>query len=215
MPGTKPDIVRIFRIVHINNIEYLLRHGMFTYNHAHADPNYINIGDTSLISKRQVYPVKIDPPGGLLGEYIPFYFGALSPMLLKIKDGHGGITKRPQSDIVYIVCKIDDVIAHCQDWFFTDGHAKIDITETYNDLEMLTEVDWNIVGTKWWRPIDEDMDRMRRKQAEFLIKNHVSVNCINCIIVFNEEKRILVKEIVENLGLNIHILVNPNNQFYY
>jgi len=44
MPGQQPNIVSVFRIVHIDNVEYLLKHGMFTRNHSMADPNYINIG---------------------------------------------------------------------------------------------------------------------------------------------------------------------------
>jgi hypothetical protein len=215
MPGAKPEIVRIFRIVHIDNVEYLLIHGMFAYNHPNSDPTYINIGDTSLMSKRKAYPVALDPPGGMLGDYVPFYFGPLSPMLLKIRDGNGGVTKRPQSDIVYIVCKVDDIVAHCNDWCFTDGHAKTAISEFYSDLQMLTEVDWNMVGAKYWMANEEDMDRARRKQAEFLIKSQVSVNCINCIVVYNEEKRTLVQSIVDRLGLKIAVLVNPNNKFYY
>ena len=64
-------------------------------------------------------------------------------------------------------------------------------------------------------PVDEDYDRMRRKQAEFLVKDLLPVQCINCIIVFNEEKRIYIQELVDTLKLNIRVLVNPNGNFYY
>ncbi len=30
MPAQQPNIVEVFRIVHIENVEYLLTHGMFT-----------------------------------------------------------------------------------------------------------------------------------------------------------------------------------------
>jgi hypothetical protein len=214
MPGQKPNIVKAFRIVHIDNVEYLLRHGMFTKYHAQADPDYINIGDSSLIANRNDYPVGINPPGGTLGDYVPFYFGPLSPMLLRIKDGHG-VTRRPQSDIVYIICRVDRIIEYCTEWCFTDGHAKTAITEFYNNLEMLDEVDWNIVGERYWRNTEDDFDRIRRKQAEFLVKNHVSVICISSIVVLNQEKANLVQEIIERLGLNIPVRINPNSQFYY
>jgi hypothetical protein len=108
---------------------------MYHRGHANADPNYINIGDSDLIAQRHDYPVGINPPGGALGEYVPFYFGPLSPMLLNIKTGYRGITQRPQRDIIYIACKVSDVVRHCPNWCFTDGHAKNKITTFYNTLE--------------------------------------------------------------------------------
>lgn len=215
MPGQQPIIVRAFRIVHISNVEYLLTHGMFHHQHPQADPNYINIGDSTLIAQRNDYPVGINPPNGNLGEYVPFYFGPLSPMLLNITTGYRGITQRPQGEIVYIVCKINTLIEQCNEWCFTDGHAKNTITAFYNDLEHLSEVDWNIVAERHWKNTEDDFDRMRRKQAEFLVKHNVPVSCISSIVVLNEARKTFVEEIVTRLGLEIPVRVNPNNQFYY
>jgi hypothetical protein len=178
MPGSVPEIVRIYRIIHIDNVEYALTHGMFTRLHEKADPNYINIGDTDLITKRNNYPVKVNPPNGLLGEYVPFYFGPLSPMLLKIKDGNGGITRRAQEEIVYFISRVETIVLYCPNWCFTDGHAKKAITDFYNSIEDLDEVDWNVVRQRYWSNTEDDFDRVRRKQAEFLVKDHVPVDCI-------------------------------------
>jgi hypothetical protein len=213
MPGQVPNIIWLYRIVHITNLEYILHHGICCRNHPGADPDYINIGDSELIAKRNDYPVKIIPPGGNLGEYVPFYFGPLSPMLYKIKTGHGGITQRPQSDIVYIICNAANVIQHCQHWCFTDGHAKTAITEFYNSMDNIGEVDWGIVKEKQWSNTEDDFDRMRRKQAEFLVKEHVPVSCISHIVVYNEERRILVQELVNKSGLNIRVSIRT--QLYY
>lgn len=215
MPGQQPNIVKLYRIVHLDNLDYLLTHGMFTKHHAKADPDYINIGDSSLIAARNDYPVPIAPPSGTLGDYVPFYFGPLSPMLLNIKTGYRGITKRAQREIVYIVCRINGIVNGCDEWCFTDGHAKTRITEFYNDLDMLSEVDWNLVGERYWSDTEDDFDRMRRKQAEFLVKEHVPVSCISSIITYNEQSRTLAQEIAERLKLEIPVRINPNNKYYY
>lgn len=215
MPGIQPNIVKVLRIVHIDNIEYLLVHGMFTKKHPKADPNYINIGDSGLIAQRSTYRVGINPPNGLLGDYVPFYFGPLSPMLYNIKTGYRGIQLRPQGDIVYIVCKVIDLTENCKEWCFTDGHAKNAITEFYNHLDNLGEIDWNIVTKRQWSNTEDDFDRMRRKQAEFLVKHYVPMNCINYIVVHNEQKKYFVEKIINSLKLEIPVRVNPNNQFYY
>lgn len=213
MPGKIPHIIWLYRIVHVNNVEYLLKNGIFNKKHTLSDPDYINIGDSDLIAKRSDYPVGIEPPGGNLGDCVPFYFGPLSPMLLNIKTGYRGITKRPQSDIVYIVCKAEDIVRQCNKWCFTNGHAKTAITEFYNNMDQIGEVDWTIVKERFWSNTEEDFDRMRRKQAEFLVKDKVPVSCISGIAVYEEEKRILVEEIIKKLGS--HIPVKIIKQYYY
>ncbi len=215
MPGQQPIIVRVFRIVHIDNVEYLLTHGMFTKNHPKADPGYINIGDSLLIDQRSIYRVGINPPNGVLGDYVPFYFGPLSPMLYNIKTGYRGITHRPQREIVYVVCRVDSLIENGVEWCFTDGHAKNALTEFYNDLDDLNAVDWNVVAERYWSNTDDDYDRMRRKQAEFLVKRKVPANCISSIMVYSEGVKDFVKEIITRLGLEIPVRVDKNNQFYY
>jgi hypothetical protein len=215
MPGNRPNLIEIYRIVHLSNVEYILKHGMFTKNHSKADLQYINIGDSNLIAQRNVYPVGIIPPGGNLGDYVPFYFGPLSPMLLNIKTGYRGITKRPQSDIVYIICQLNTVVKHNQDWCFTNGHAKDSFTDFFNDLADIDMVHWDVVRLRYWQPTATFLDRQAKKQAEFLVKSTVPVFCISKIVVYNLQTCSLVQVLLEKLKLNIPVLINPNNEFYY
>lgn len=215
MPGPQPDIVRLYRIVHIDNMEYLLTHGMFNRDHENADPNYINIGDNDLIAKRHEYPVGINPPGGALGEYVPFYFGQLSPMLLNIKTGYRGIKQMQQKDIVYIVCRVNDIVDHCNEWCFTDGHAKTRITTFYNDLSYLGEVHWDKVDLRYWHNSEDDFDKMRHKQAEFLVKRHVPTRCIAGIVTYNNEAANRVKAILKGLDMDLPLKINPGGNYYY
>ena len=208
------DKIWLFRIVHINNVEYLLQNGISAQQGTHLNPDYINIGDTTLINQRIEYPINLEGYGNL-GDYVPFYFGPLSPMLLNIKTGYRGITQLPQSEIVYICCKLIQIINCSSQWCFTDGHAKNLLTGFYNDINNLDKVDWNIVNERYWNITEDDIDRMRRKQAEFLVKDFVPVQCIGCLVVLNEEKRVIVQELVDSLHLNIPIRVNPQNKFYY
>lgn len=136
-------------------------------------------------------------------------------MLLNIKTGYRGITQRPQSEIVYIVCTVNKLVQHCEEWCFTDGHAKDRLTEFYNDVNDLKEVYWDVVSLKYWQPIEDFLDRQVRKQAEFLVKHKVPVNCISCVVVLNQERKTFVEEITNRLGLEIPVQVNPNNQYYY
>ena len=79
-------------------------------------------------------------------------------MLLNIKTGYRGIRKRPQDELIYIVCRIKDIVAQCPAWCFTDGHAKNKLTEFYNDIKDLTHVDWEVVCTQFWGNDEANMD---------------------------------------------------------
>ncbi len=159
----------LYRIVHIDNVEHILTNGIFSHSHANAESEYVSIGDATLINQRNDYPVKLDGYGNL-GDYVPFYFGPLSPMLYNIKTGYRGIKKIPQSDIVYLCCRFTDIDANCSQWVFTDGHAKSNLTEFFNSSDDFDKVDWAMVKERMWKNNEEDFDRMRRKQAEFWLR---------------------------------------------
>jgi len=77
----------------------------------------------------------------------------------------------------------------------------------------LDKIDWSIVAEKYWSNKADDFDRMRRKQAEFLVKEHVPVNCIYKVAVFNIEAKEYIEQQIKDLSLSITLEVNP--QLYY
>ncbi len=214
MLGNPPTIIRLYRIVHLQNVEYIIKNGLYTRSSSNFDPSYIDIGDSQLIAQRHDYPAKLEGCGNL-GEYVPFYFAGHSSMLLNIKTGFRGITKRPQYEIIYIVCKLDDILSNCHEWFFTDGHAKDIFSNHFNDLEDLSMIDWDMVLEQYWRPTEDDYDRQRRKQAEFLIRDHVPVICIEQIVVKDNPRKKLIKNIMEKFNLSINVQVDTKSRLYY
>jgi hypothetical protein len=175
------------------------------------DPNYVNIGSSEIISRRDTVEVIT---GGMVNDYVPFYFGMRSPMLLNIASGYT-VTKRPQADIIYICCTVGSLI-ELPGWCFTDGNAAVKVTTFYNEIERLDDLDWvSIYAEKWKNGTDNDSDRMRKKHAEFLVREHVPKHNICKIIVFNQAARQRVVPIVTQSGLNIPVEVNPDNKYYY
>ncbi len=92
-----PERALIFRITHIDNVAWILANGLHCNSSPVRDPNFVQIGNPDLIAKRPNRRVPI-PPGGGLGDYVPFYFTPCSPMLLNIVTGHGGIARRPRRE---------------------------------------------------------------------------------------------------------------------
>lgn len=107
--------------------------------------------------------------GGTLADYVPFYFAPRSPMLYAIHTGSVEGYRGGQAGVLHLVAEAETVAASGCVWTFTEGHAEIALTVFYTDLCFLSAVDWAIMVEQYWHDTDEDGDRKRRRQAEFLV----------------------------------------------
>lgn len=207
-----PTSIHLFRMTHIENVPHALAHGLWTAASPKANPDYVPIGDGTLIRSRAEMEVPI-PPGGVLSEYVPFYFGARSPMLYVIKHGYNFVNPTPQEEIVYLVAPFERIKAHCAEWCFTDGNARDFSSRYFNQEAELDQVDWEMVQEQNWRNTEEDMDRKRRKQAEFLVKTHVPAACFSHIIAYEAEKVKFVQQEVDRSEWNIHVAASRKHYY--
>jgi len=101
-PNLNPEKALIWRIVHRDNLPWILDNGLHCGNSGVKSANWVHIGNPELTDKRATHPVPL-PPGGFLNDYVPFYFTPFSVMMRNIHTGWGGITKRPNEEIVILV----------------------------------------------------------------------------------------------------------------
>ena len=66
-----PDTIWLFRITHIQNLSFILEHGIGTANSQFTDPDFKPIGNSTLIQHRKNEQAP-DPPGGVFEDYIPY-----------------------------------------------------------------------------------------------------------------------------------------------
>jgi ssDNA thymidine ADP-ribosyltransferase, DarT len=184
----RPDTIWLYRMIHVHNLPHILQHGLVVASHPDADPGFRSIGDQGLIGVRKDLNAP-DPPGGTFSEYIPFYLGHRSPMLYQIAKGYENIEKIPQSDIVYIVVQHECVVQNELAYFFTDGHARHGMTQFYTDAAGFDALDWEAIYATQWRNTEDDSDRQRKKQAEYMIKGRVPVSCFAYFLTFDEESK--------------------------
>lgn len=209
-----PEAIYLYRITHYQNLEHILHHGLLCPNHPQADPNYLGIGDKSLIQVRNALAIPI-PPGGSMRDYVAFYFGAHSPMLYQIKTGNEGVPKLPQGEIIYLVCQMSKIIENDLPFVFTDGHARNHLSGHYGAIQDLDKVDWTMVKERYWSNNEEDPDRQRRKQAEFLVHEKVPIDCIRAILVYDTERNKFALDAVAAAGLQIPVYLEDNRKRWY
>ena len=206
-----PDLNKtyLFRMTHIGNILHILQNGITHATSPNANPNFIPIGDGSLIATRNNIMLS---NGKRLGQYIPFYFGARTPMLYVVQNGFNMVAPTLAENIVYCVTSVQKIIDLQLDFVFTDGHA-VDRFSTLFAAEEIQNIDLildkDAINAKYWKD-DNDLDRKRRKEAEFLISDDIVNDAILGYIVYNQN----AKDKVITYGVsesNVHI----KSDFYF
>ena len=190
-----------FRLTHIDNIQYILSHGLVRSVSTLRDENYVSIGDVQVIQIRKDRKYH----GYCLSDYMPFYFGPRSPMLYVIQHGFNGVRKVAPENIVYCVVRIEDIIKNDVGCIFTDGHALSSLTNYYgkNELSILDSfVKYDDVYSAYWNS-EMDIDLKRRKEAELLINDDLPVQYIRGFVVYNET----AKTRLINIGVAAELIV--------
>jgi hypothetical protein len=186
-------------MTHIENVPHILKYGITHRNSSNANPDYVTIGDTSLISTRATKQVPITNGNRfqpirniVLGDFIPFYFGIRMPMLYVMQHGGNCVERAtPPKNIVYTVCKVTDIMQSGITYYFSDGHATDFLTLFYDSSkvnELPNIVDWNAVKSKYWSG-EENLLIKCKKQAEFLIADDIPAQYLCGFGCYNDESR--------------------------
>ena len=69
---------------------------------------------------------------------------------------------------------------------------------TLTDLESLGEIDWDVMKAVYWADTDDDPDRKRRRQAEFLVYRKFPWDRTEMIAVMNIKIKKQVEGIIPN-----------------
>lgn len=130
--------------------------------------------------RRRAVPV---PPGGVVADYVPFYFAPRSPMLYRIacdrRDRIIGRYGDGQDPLVYLVSSVGQVIASGATWLATDGNAAAAVTHFTPAADRLASfIDWPLMSEAIWANDTADPDRQRRRMAELLVHRRLPLSAL-------------------------------------
>ncbi len=202
----------IFRICHISNFGWHIKNGLVCKNSGSKNENFVSIGNKDLIDSRCNKGVPI-PPLGMLSDYVPFYFTPFSPMMLTIKTGYNGITKRKNSDILIFASSAHKISEMNIRFVFTDRHAYLSASNFYSDLNDLSNIDWKILQNRDFKRDNEDPGKMERYQAEFLVYKSLPVEALLGVACYDEESASRLKTLLVGAGIKMKIVVKSGWYF--
>ena len=204
----------IYRIFDICNLPGILEEGtIYCWNRlVETGRSCTSIAHDSIMDRRRETIIPCGPGGNLL-DYVAFYFAPRSPMLYSIKMGNVAGYEGGQEKIIYIVLTAQKIKEAGIRFVFTDGHGIMALTEFSDDLADLGMIDWGLMRARWWYDTDEDPDRLRRRQAEFLVFKEVSWGLVDTVVVMSEAMKGEVESYLHDFGKSTPVQVKRD--WYY
>ncbi len=200
-----PAKALIWRIVHRDNLPWVLDNGLHCGNGSMKSPHWISIGNQELIDKRAAHRVPL-PPGGYLNDYVPFYFTPFSVMMRNIQTGWGGVTRRASDEIVILVSSLHQIDRLGLPYLFTDSHAYYLWANYYSALGDLDKIDWPLLQRRDFKRDGDDPAKFERYQAEALIHRHLPLTALLGIVCYTTTMKQDIEQqlLARDLTLAVH-----------
>ncbi|MEE4358558.1 MAG: DUF4433 domain-containing protein [Desulfococcaceae bacterium] len=204
----------LYHITHVKNLSGIIKNRAIMAQSLirQYKISYCDIAYNSIQRKRSLTPIPCGPKG-YLHDYVPFYFAPRSPMLYTISKGNVEGYNEGQYPIVYLVTSLRQIAISGLRYVFTDGHGIMSLTDFFDNFEYLNEIDWEVMNSIYWNDTNENPDRKRRRQAEFLIYRCFPWNMIEMIAVINGKMKAAVEKIISAADYHPAIICKPD--WYY
>jgi hypothetical protein len=204
--------ILIYHMTHIQNLPSIINAGVLYCDKRAQAIKARSIAYVNFKEKRRVKPVPV-PPGGVIADYVPFYFAPCSPMLFAIHMGYVDASLT-QSEIVYLTTTIEAIVDAGKPFVFTDCHPLSPVAHFANDLNQLNRyVDWNVMQSAYWYDTAEYPHRKSRRQAEFLVHHAVEWTLVQEIGVYDQARLQQVNEFLAHASYKPRVSVQRG--WYY
>ncbi|EWM14880.1 DUF4433 domain-containing protein [Kutzneria sp. 744] len=197
-----PPELRVFHFTHVDNVPSLIESGALLADcllrrTAHA---FAEIGNPEIKARRRAVRVPV-PPGGVVGDYVPFYFAPQSPMLFQVAGQQAALGAKVQDHLIYLVSKVALLRNHAP-LVVTDRNAARVTAEFRADPDDLAEsIDWPLMRAQLWRDTEAELDRKERRMAELLVHELVPLEAMVGLVTRSEETASTLRRYVSGSSL--------------
>jgi hypothetical protein len=136
-------------------------------------------------------------------------------MLFQLHTGRNIEYCEGQEPLIYMMSSAQRIQQSGAGFVFSDGHGIASYTKWFDDLRELQKLDWDTIYANIWKDTVDDMDRQRRKQAEFLVHRKCDWELIERIAVINDRVKSKVNEIMANFPESARPPVIVKPEWFY
>ncbi|MFY1700611.1 type II toxin-antitoxin system toxin DNA ADP-ribosyl transferase DarT [Micromonospora sp. WMMA1923] len=214
----EPEQAPIMHFTHIDNLTSIFAGGRLLADNIVGSQLTTDVGAVNIKLTRRVRPVTC-PPGGVVADYVPFYFAPRSPMMYRIacehRDGRAGCYPGGDDPLVYLVSSIDRVRTAGLSWVVSDGNCAAGLTTFSRSLVELADlVDWPLMAARYWNNVPEDPDRVRRRMAELLVHKDFPLELVAGYVVRTATRARQLRQLLRAAGI-ISAYVDVRPDWYY
>ena len=158
----------VFHFTHIDNLATIAASGLQCDTRIQTTKILRQeVGNQDIKSMRRAREVPV-PPGGVVADYLPFYFAPRSPMMYAIHMGNVPTYLDGCDDIVYLCTRVGRLRDTGREVLFTDRNAALAIAAFATEAGYL-RIDWDLMREVIWKNTDEYPDRREKRMAECLV----------------------------------------------
>lgn len=161
-------------VLHFTRVEHvasILGRGLLSDSHAQAEGLVeIEVGNTSVKARRSVQLVPVGP-GGVVADYVPFYFAPRSPMMFAIDRGNVPTYQGGCRRLVYLVTTLERLHDLAVRTVLSDRNAALAVADFWSMEQGEPPddfIDWALMRQRMWDSTAEYPDRRERRMAECL-----------------------------------------------
>ncbi|MEW2381456.1 DUF4433 domain-containing protein [Micromonospora sp. NPDC047707] len=215
---SRPKPTLIMHFTHIDNLPAILAAGRLLADNAVGRRLAMNVGAADIKASRRERVVTCQP-GGVVADYVPFYFAERSPMMYRIacehRDGKAGCYPDGDDPLVYLVSSVERAHEACLSWVASDGNCAHHLTNFSRSLDELAElVDWPLMQERIWKNLPDDPDRIRRRMAEFLVHREFQLDLLLGYAVRTSQRETQLRRVLQTAGIiDAYVRVRPD--WYY
>ena len=204
----------IYHITHIRNLASILQDGRLWCDSERIRRQIISVGIAhEHIKQRRARRIVPNCRGGVLADYVPFYFAPRSPMLYTIHKGNVAGYSEGQTPVLHLVSSVENVVENALPFTFSNGHAEMATAQFFELTEDLDKIDWAVMRSGWWNDTDSNSNRKWKRQAEFLVHHSFPVPLFDEIGVISQAVAAEVEQILTSVGRTMSVIPRPN--WYY
>jgi ssDNA thymidine ADP-ribosyltransferase, DarT len=168
----------------------------------------VELGDPAIKERRRRKSVPRGP-GGVVGDYVPFYFAAHNSMMYKRhKQGVDF------SSAIFLVSSLETIASITDAWLVSDRNAADGFAAYALPGEDLDDhVDWPLMRSTSWGWSADDNERPERRMAECLVFERVPWLAIERIVTKNRATADEVGKILARHQVQLPVTVGPGWYF--
>lgn len=210
----RPIPTPVLHFTHIDHLPTVLQHGLMSDTEARArELVRCEVGHRGIKERRRDRVVPVEP-GGVVADYVPFYFAQRSPMMFVIAKGGVPEYAGGTDPLIYLVSTVERLLGLRRQVVSTDRNAVLDYATFLPDVRDLEEgIDWGLMRARMWNDTVAEPDRKERRMAECLVHRSAPWAAFTEIHVRNEERRTQVVAALRGGAVGVPVHVTPDWYF--